>query len=99
LPPGSVSSPKPESSGRTKLGNISKRGNKDLRPLFIQAADIVLEPRPAMAMRALWPRIEKPSSALRNRNLPAIVLASKLARIAWARPWPRRRTKDYPNAA
>jgi hypothetical protein len=42
-----------ESTGdRTKLGRISKRGNKYLRTLFVQAAHVVIERRPAAAMRA-----------------------------------------------
>ena len=44
--------PKQESTGdRTKFGRISKRGNKYLRTLFVQAAHVVLERRPAAAMR------------------------------------------------
>jgi transposase len=77
--------PKQESTGdRTKLGKISKRGNKYLRTLFVQAAHVVLERRPAVAMRALWPWIEQASKRLAHRNLLAIALANKLARIAWA---------------
>ena len=77
--------PKQESTGdRTKLGKISKRGNKYLRTLFVQAAHTVLERRPAAAMRALWPWIEQASKRLAHRNLLAIALANKLARIAWA---------------
>ena len=39
--------PKQESTGdRTILGKISKRGNKYLRTLFVQAAHIVLVRRP-----------------------------------------------------
>jgi transposase len=39
--------PKQESTGdRTKLGKISKRGNKYLRTLFVQAAHVVLQRRP-----------------------------------------------------
>jgi transposase len=77
--------PKQESTGdRTKLGKISKRGNKYLRTLFVQAAHVVLERRPAAAMRALWPWIEQASKRLSHRNLLAIALANKLARIAWA---------------
>jgi len=39
--------PKQESTGdRTILGKISKRGNKYLRTLFVQAAHVVLERRP-----------------------------------------------------
>jgi transposase len=94
--------PKQESTGdRTKLGKISKRGNKYLRTLFVQAAHVVLERRPAAAMRALWPWIEQASRRLAHRNLLAIALANKLARIAWA---VLARGRDYepritPNAA
>ena len=77
--------PKQESTGdRTKLGRISKRGNKYLRTLFVQAAHVVLERRPAAAMRALWPWIAQASKRLAHRNRLAIALANKLARIAWA---------------
>src|SRR5215470_15965121 len=56
--------PKQESTGdRTKLGRISKRGNKYLRTLFVQAAHVVLERRPAAAMRALWPWIQQEDRA------------------------------------
>ena len=77
--------PKQESTGdRTKFGRISKRGNKYLRTLFVQAAHVVLQRRPAAAMRALWPWIEQACKRLAHRNLLAITLANKLARIAWA---------------
>jgi transposase len=76
--------PKQESTGdRTILGKISKRGNKYLRTLFVQAAHVVLVRRPSAAMRGLWPWIEKASKRL-HRNMLAIALANKLARIAWA---------------
>jgi transposase len=86
-----------ESTGdRTKLGRISKRGNKYLRTLFVQAAHVVIERRPAAAMRALWPWIHQASKRLAHRNLLAIALANKLARIAWAvLAWPRLRAKDH----
>jgi transposase len=77
--------PKQESTGdRTKLGRISKRGNKYLRTLFVQAAHVVLERRPAAAKRALSPWIDQAARRLAHRNLLAIALANKLARIAWA---------------
>jgi hypothetical protein len=61
--------PKQESTGdRTKLGRISKRGNKYLRTLFVQAAHVVLERRPAAARRALWPWIHQASRRLAHRN-------------------------------
>jgi len=76
--------PKQESTGdRTILGKISKRGNKYLRTLFVQAAHVVLARRPSTAMRGLWPWIEQASRRL-HRNMLAIALANKLARIAWA---------------
>jgi transposase len=76
--------PRQESTGdRTILGKISKRGNKYLRTLFVQAAHVVLVRRPRAAMRGLWPWIEQASKRL-HRNMLAIALANKLARIAWA---------------
>jgi len=76
--------PKQESTGdRTILGKISKRGNIYLRTLFVQAAHVVLGRRSSAAMRGLWPWIEQASKRL-HRNLLAIALANKLARIAWA---------------
>src|ERR1700739_3824723 len=76
--------PKQESTGdRTILGKISKRGNKYLRTLFVQAAHVVLARRPSAAMRGLWPWVEQASKRL-HRNMLAIALANKLARIAWA---------------
>src|ERR1700746_3799902 len=76
--------PKQESTGdRTILGKIAKRGNKYLRTLFVQAAHVVLARRPSAAMRGLWPWIEQASRRL-HRNMLAITLANKLARIAWA---------------
>jgi transposase len=70
-------------SDRTKLGKISKRGNKYLRALFVRAAHVVIERRPAAAKRALSPWIEQAARRLAHRNLLAIALANKLARIAW----------------
>src|SRR5262249_38151824 len=64
--------PKQESTGdRTILGKISKRGNKYLRTLFVQAAHVVLARRPNAAMRGLWPWIEQLSRRL-HRNMLAI---------------------------
>jgi transposase len=76
--------PKQESTGdRTILGKISKRGNKYLRTLFVQAAHIVLVRRPHGARLGLWPWIETAGRRL-HRNMLVIALANKLARIAWA---------------
>jgi len=75
--------PRQESTGdRTILGKISKRGNKYLRTLFVQAAHVILARRPSAAMRGLWPWIAQASKRL-HRNMLAIALANKLARIAW----------------
>ena len=76
--------PKQESTGdRTILGKISKRGNKYLRTLFVQAAHIILVRRPHGARLGLWPWIEAAGRRL-HRNMLVIALANKLARIAWA---------------
>ncbi|EIM30378.1 transposase [Microvirga lotononidis] len=76
--------PKQESTGdRTILGKISKRGNKYLRTLFVQAAHIVLLTRPHRARLGLWSWIEAAGRRL-HRNMLVIALANKLARIAWA---------------
>src|SRR5256714_2344024 len=76
--------PKQESTGdRTILGKISKRGNKYVRTLFVQAAHVVLERRPRTARQGLWPWIEQASKRL-HRNMLVIALANKLAPIAGA---------------
>lgn len=76
--------PRQESTGdRTILGKISKRGNKYVRTLFVQAAHVVLIRRPQAAMRGLMPWIDRALKRM-HRNLVAIALANKLARIAWA---------------
>jgi transposase len=78
--------PKQISTGdRTILGKISRRGNRYLRVLFVQAAWVVLvrlKPKD-------WERYGLNSwiEAARKRlhhNVLAIALANKLARIAWA---------------
>ena len=52
--------PRQESTGdRTILGKISKRGNKYLRTLFVQAAHVILARRPSAARRGLRPWIEQ----------------------------------------
>src|SRR3974377_395256 len=78
--------PKQMSTGdRTILGSISRRGNRYLRWLFVQAAWVVLvkitpEEWERYGLRS-W--IEAAKQRL-HRNVLAIALANKLARIAWA---------------
>jgi transposase len=78
--------PKQMSTGdRTILGSISKRGNRYLRKLFVQAAWVVL----VKLGPEQWERYGLKSwiEAAKKRlhyNVLAIALANKLARIAWA---------------
>jgi hypothetical protein len=78
--------PKHISTGdRTILGKISKGGNRYLRTLFVQAAWVVL----VKIKPSRWDRhglkhwIEAANKRL-HRNVLAIALANKLARIAWS---------------
>jgi transposase len=70
---------------RTILGSISKRGNRYLRALFVQAAWVVL----VKVGPKHWERyglkswIEAAKKRL-HHNVLAIALANKLARIAWS---------------
>jgi transposase len=78
--------PKQISTGdRTILGRISKRGNRYLRVLFVQAAWVVLvKVKPnRWAGHGLKPWIEA-AKKRRHHNVLAIALANKLARIAWS---------------
>ena len=78
--------PKQISTGdRTILGSISRRGNRYLRALFVQAAWVVL----VKLGPKQWERYGLKSwiEAAKKRlhyNVLAIALANKLARIAWA---------------
>jgi transposase len=78
--------PKQISTGdRTILGKISKRGNRYLRVLFVQAAWVVLVKVKATRWdgHALKAWIEAAKKRL-HYNVLAIALANKLARIAWS---------------
>ena len=76
--------PKQISTGdRTILGKISKRGNRYLRVLFVQAAWVVLIKPKSWERYGLKPWIEAARRRL-HHNVLAIALANKLARIAWA---------------
>ena len=86
--------PKQLSTGdRTILGSISKRGNRYLRSLFVQAAWVVL----VKIGPKHWDRyglkswIEATKKRL-HHNVLAIALANKLARMAWPR-WRERQGK------
>src|SRR6202158_2935516 len=76
--------PKQTSTGdRTILGKISKRGNRYLRVLFVQAAWVVLIKPKSWERHGLKPWIEAAKKRL-HRNVRAIALANKRARIAWS---------------
>ena len=75
--------PKQISTGdRTILGKISKRGNRYLRVLFVQAAWVVLIKPMSWERHGLKHWIDAARKRL-HRNVLAIALANKLARIAW----------------
>jgi transposase len=76
--------PKQISTGdRTILGPISRRGNRYLRALFVQAAWVVLLKPQSWERHGLKAWIEAGKKRL-HHNVLAIALANKLARIAWA---------------
>jgi transposase len=68
--------------GARILGKISKRGNRYLRVLFVQAAWAVLIKPSSWERHGLKHWIEAARKRL-HRNVLAIALANKLARIAW----------------
>lgn len=75
--------PRQMSTGdRTILGSISKRGNKYLRKLFVQAAWVVLIKPVSWERHGLKAWIEAAKNRL-HHNVLAVALANKLARIAW----------------
>ena len=76
--------PKQMSTGdRTILGRITKRGNRYLRMLFLQAARVVLVwPRNWMK-HSFGPWLAAAAQRL-HHNVLATALANKLARIAWS---------------
>jgi transposase len=68
---------------RTILGRISKRGNRYLRVLFVQAAWVVLIKPTSWHRHGLKAWIEAAKKRL-HHNVLAVALANKLARIAWS---------------
>jgi transposase len=76
--------PRQMSTGdRTILGKISKRGNRYLRVLFVQAAWVVLIKPRSWERHGLKHWLETAKKRL-HHNVLAIALANKLARIAWS---------------
>jgi transposase len=76
--------PKQISTGdRTILGSISRRGNRYLRVLFVQAAWVVLIRPKSWERHGLKPWLEAARRRL-HHNVLTIALANKLARIAWS---------------
>ena len=76
--------PKQISTGdRTILDSISKRGNRYLRALFVQAAWAILIKPKSWERHGLKSWIEAAKKRL-HHNVLAIALANKLARIARA---------------
>lgn len=76
--------PRQMSTGdRTILGKISKRGNRYLRVLFVQAAWVVLIKHKSWERHGLKIWLEAAKKRL-HHNVLAIALANKLARIAWS---------------
>jgi transposase len=68
--------------GKQKLLGISKRGNSYLRKLFVQGAHAVLQ-RSAKQSSGLSMWLAQLTSRT-HRNVAAVALANKLARMAWA---------------
>ena len=68
--------------GQQKLLGISKRGNSYLRRLFVQGARAVMQQRTKQSSGlSAW--LAQLTSRT-HRNVAAVALANKLARIAWA---------------
>jgi transposase len=68
--------------GRPILGRISKRGNRYLRQLFVQASRVVLLRPQTWERYGLKHWIDAAAQRLHYNKL-AVALANKLARIAW----------------
>ncbi len=69
--------------GRTILWRISKRGNSYLRTLFIRGARVILLRPENWSKYSFGPWLQAASRRL-HRNVLAVALANKLARIAWS---------------
>lgn len=69
--------------GKPILGRISKQGNRYLRTLFVQAAQIILMRPHNWQKFSFGPWLEQASQRM-HKNKLAAALANKLARIAWS---------------
>ncbi len=69
--------------GKPILGRISKRGNRYLRTLFVQAAHVILM-RPHNWQKFSFGDWLHQASQRLHKNKVAAALANKLARIAWS---------------
>jgi transposase len=69
--------------GRPILGRISKRGDRYLRTLFIQAANVLLMRPHRWEQFSFGPWLQQLAPRL-HRNKLATALANKLARISWS---------------
>ncbi len=69
--------------GCTILGRVTKRGNTDLRTLFIRGARVILLRPENWPKHSFGPWLQAASRRL-HRNVLAVALANKLARIAWS---------------
>lgn len=69
--------------GRTTLGGISKRGNRHLRMLFVQAARVILLRSKNWENFSFGPWLKEAAGRLHHNKL-AVALANKLARITWS---------------
>ena len=69
--------------GKPILGRISKRGNRYLRTLFVQAAHVILM-RPHNWQKFSFGTWLKQASERMHKNKLAAALANRLARIAWS---------------
>jgi len=69
--------------GKSILGRISKQGNRYLRTLFIQAANVILMRPHNWPKFSFGPWLTEAATRL-HRNKLATALANKLARISWS---------------
>jgi transposase len=74
--------PREYTGGRQKLLGISKRGNSYLRRLFVHGARAVLQ-QSAKQSSGLSSWLAQLTTRT-HRNVAAVALANKLARMAWA---------------